>query len=947
MSWGGVGDESSVSIPNTSTPPNPRPRLLLVGRGDPLEAALRVACERHGLLVETVELEEVRPEVHRMAPDLVLLVGDAAAQGGGAALDELAGDPVASVVPVAILAPDGRLESRVHAFQHGAAAVVPRSASADQVARRVARLCREPSGPLEEKSGELGEATFDELVELVKDELRSGIFSVDGPAAEDGSMRVVLGAGRPVAEAVQDFVARLRPLVTAADSVHDPLPPGAGATVGLLELDEGPSAAGTLSRLRALLADDDPARADALAQELRARGAIVSVTDTHGRGLERALGLDPQVAIVDAGGLEGLEVVRAIRRDTRLRWASLLVAPWNELGLDGAGVPDLERLAIRVEPLLEPERELAERARSAEAFDARLESTGPSRMLRVLVDSGATLHLSIRHPEVELELDLAEGLVVGAKGRTAHGETVEGPAALATALALGSGHVRVEPRSHPAVANVMSPVDEALALASSEPSALAPSPLPPPPPLPLPLQRGTVAEPPEAAPEPRWGTDPEAFVPLHEDIEGASQETRVEDLAGLARAGEALLGPAGPSAPTDAPPAPETAPIAAEGGPVAANERHRPHRRHRSTLIMGAPLPSVAADTDSLLRAVSMLESDPAPPLEPPPFDHARPPLPPRGTPLPALPAAAWPSPEPEPSASPPDPVDGPAVPRLSEVELEGAARASSELELELEAEPTPEDRPLPTPEEGSRERAPSEREWPSELLPSLSAGPPPPWLGPPATLPSSESRSPWRRRVVLSALGSALAVAALGLLAYGMAGGEPGTGGSVTPLGASAPEVGEAPPTPTEPPEPPPAPPEPAPAGTAPPTAPPASEPSVLREGDEGEEGVAPAALLARAERAPASEAERLYRRVLVQDPRNHYAMIGLGQILLDRGAAGEAVEQLRGAVRRRPRRVAYRVLLGDALAAAGDASAARREWEQALAIDPEHGPAQQRLGR
>src|SRR5690606_2778568 len=297
--------------------------------------------------------------------------------------------------------PDQALETRMHAFRHGAMAVVPRSASADAIARNVASLTRELAEHLEQRTGEIGEAPLDELVEPVKQELRSGILSVHAPNHKGGPLRIVLGAGRPVAEAVQEFVERLKPHVAAAGSMYYQFHASAGGPVELLDMG-GPSGdVAALSTLRVLLVDDDPARADTLAQELRARGSIVFVTDTAGRGLERAVGLDPQVAIIDAAGLEGpgFEVVRALRKDLRLRWASILVAPWDEIWPRGAAMPDIEKLAARIEPLLVPERDLAERAAREPAFDVRLESTGPGRLLRVLVASGATLHATVRNPK--------------------------------------------------------------------------------------------------------------------------------------------------------------------------------------------------------------------------------------------------------------------------------------------------------------------------------------------------------------------------------------------------------------------------------------------------------------------------------------------------------------------------------------------------------------------
>jgi predicted Zn-dependent protease len=91
---------------------------------------------------------------------------------------------------------------------------------------------------------------------------------------------------------------------------------------------------------------------------------------------------------------------------------------------------------------------------------------------------------------------------------------------------------------------------------------------------------------------------------------------------------------------------------------------------------------------------------------------------------------------------------------------------------------------------------------------------------------------------------------------------------------------------------------------------------------------------------------AETLYRRALALDPRNHYAMLGLAEILVERGQAAEAVPLLEGAVARRRNRAPYRVLLGDARRAAGDEAGARRAWEEALEVDPENRQARARLG-
>ncbi|MDQ3030857.1 MAG: hypothetical protein M3Y87_00435, partial [Myxococcota bacterium] len=479
-----IGDDpgSLTAGTKSSGPIKDRPTLLMVGHGEPMDAALRAALDRHGLFVEEASTDDASAAVRMAAPDLVLLVGDAAKDGGRAVLEALATDPATNVVPVALLAEDeGALDKRVLAFRYGAIATVPRSASADEIARRVAQLAHELPDRSDAGSAELGEATFDELVSLVTRELRSGILSVGRQGGAPS--RIVLGAGRPVAEAVQEFVEKMRPLVSRAEPlVYEFHKDGAGGAIGLLDAEGARSADLTIFEgLRVLLVDHDPSRADALAQELRGRGATVAVSDSTGRGLERAGGLDPQVVVMDAAGIEGagFEVVRQLRRDVRLRWASILVAPWDELWPNPRGAPDAERLAEKIAPLVLHDRALRARALEESAFDARLEATGPCRLLRVLAALPGPYHVTVRSSKAVVEIDLAEGLVVGASGSRASSETLEGTRALAALLAMGSARVHVERRANPSTANVMSPLDEALAHASQETPPIPPSMLPP------------------------------------------------------------------------------------------------------------------------------------------------------------------------------------------------------------------------------------------------------------------------------------------------------------------------------------------------------------------------------------------------------------------------------------------------------------------------------------
>src|SRR5262245_26215258 len=143
--------------------PSIEPTLLLVGADDKFAPALRVALSRHRMYVETAEVSDVADTVVVTAPDLVLLVGEAARDGGKVVLEKLASSSSTSVVPVAILDDNQALDVRLRAFRHGAVAIIPRSASIDAIADEVARLAREIPERGGAALGTVGEATLAEF----------------------------------------------------------------------------------------------------------------------------------------------------------------------------------------------------------------------------------------------------------------------------------------------------------------------------------------------------------------------------------------------------------------------------------------------------------------------------------------------------------------------------------------------------------------------------------------------------------------------------------------------------------------------------------------------------------------------------------------------------------------------------------------------------------------
>lgn len=480
------------------------PAVLIVGAQQSFLEALAPALARHHVYVETCDTSLVLESVVATAPDLVLLTGDAAKHASTDVLSKLAASPHSSVVPVALLGDDAALESRLQAFRHGAAAVIPRSASIDHIAARIAELAREIPDRGGAALGDVGEATLHELVEALSRELRTGILSVQTPeGSEQEAVRLVLGAGRPLSDAIDDFVERVRSQVVMAEPLRYEFDERAGGTVQWLGAEEAVRNADKedIDGLRLLLADDDTARADAVTRELRERGMTVVVTDLEPSNIrfERLRQLDPAILLIgeeQARGA-GYELMRKLRRDIRLRWAALLVVRWNEVWTEASTVPAIERIAGTLATLSEPERSARDRAKGGSAFDTRLEIVGPARLLRALASAERSVRATITNPRVMIQVDLSDGLVVGAKGETIGPSplTLEGPTALSALLVLSSGRVHVEPVEQAATANVMATVDVALNLADAEPPPIPPS-------IPSPARRDGAAAPKLRAPEP-------------------------------------------------------------------------------------------------------------------------------------------------------------------------------------------------------------------------------------------------------------------------------------------------------------------------------------------------------------------------------------------------------------------------------------------------------------
>jgi CheY-like chemotaxis protein len=242
-----------------------------------------------------------------------------------------------------------------------------------------------------------------------------------------------------------------------------------------------------LTQRRLAVVHPDPGAADALAEALRARGAQVIVLSLGETGLDRAEALDPDAVIMQPERFwpAGRSVVNALWQHPWLRWTPVLFVPAERLGSASASAPDVRELAQGLRTLSAAYDQCSRRARGQDPFELRLCQLGPVRTLRALLESGSALRLRLEAPQRVYELDLGEGLVIGARVAIQRGprwEELLGVHAVKSLLARMDGHVQVTRVAHPALANIMAPLEALLlsgpqaqpaAAAGKSPAALA------------------------------------------------------------------------------------------------------------------------------------------------------------------------------------------------------------------------------------------------------------------------------------------------------------------------------------------------------------------------------------------------------------------------------------------------------------------------------------------
>jgi CheY-like chemotaxis protein/Flp pilus assembly protein TadD len=448
----------------------------MVGQGEPMQTALGEALRRHGISVAACATAELEQAVRVYAPDLVVLIGDAAVRGGASVVRRMAANRATDVLPVAVVSNDAVLKHEGQDFRSGAVAIVPRGAGADAIARRLAELADEVPQRPGLISGEINERNLQDVVDLVSNDMKTGILSIRSPKGVLEGMPMVVETERASAHNMELILDRLREAMEASEPLQYEFHETSGGRLSTLPAATEPEEI-DLSRLkdtRVVVLDSDELRAEKLAHVLHARGVQIAAADFSPAVLPRIREVDPQVVVLDSGavGGQGLDFVRAMRKDPQLRWSSMLVVRWQDFWPNSAydAEPDLAQLAARILPMIEQDREMIRRAEDEVDFDTRLELIGPGRLLRALGSVPGVRHLSIGGHKRSIEIDIADNSIVGAYATLHQGtkQSVQGMPALLALWGLNSGRVSVREQDLPSVANIMMPVDEALGLVSHQ-----------------------------------------------------------------------------------------------------------------------------------------------------------------------------------------------------------------------------------------------------------------------------------------------------------------------------------------------------------------------------------------------------------------------------------------------------------------------------------------------
>jgi CheY-like chemotaxis protein len=384
----------------------------------------------------------------------------------------MASSRATDVLPIAIVSNDAVKKGELSHFRTGAVAVIARGSGADTIARRVAELTEEIPERAGVATGRVSEENLHELVQLAASDAKTGILSIraGAGAGEQADMSMLVEPDCQSAEDLDAMLNKLRDALEQKTELQYEFHEASGGRLSIVPAGSGQSTSdlSSLRNTRIVVLDVDLLRAERLSEVLVQNGVYGAAADMSLAGLPRIREIDPQIIIVDASTIRagGLDVVRAMRKDAQLQWASILVVRWEELWPARASRPDLGQLAARIELLIEQDAELRRRTVDEIDFDTRLELVGPGRLIRALCAVPGVRHVVVSSTRGQVEIDIADAAVLGAyvTYTDRRREAEQGMPALVALWNLNAGRVAVREQDLPSVANIMMSVDEALGM---------------------------------------------------------------------------------------------------------------------------------------------------------------------------------------------------------------------------------------------------------------------------------------------------------------------------------------------------------------------------------------------------------------------------------------------------------------------------------------------------
>ncbi|MGE3668399.1 MAG: hypothetical protein AB7K71_02030 [Polyangiaceae bacterium] len=441
------------------------PRMLLVGFPEGLELAVTDGLKRQSIRV-VVGSPLVLSQALLERVDYLVLFGDPRGNDVQRLLGRVSKLHLPALNGVLLVSDDMTLAARVLALRHGATSVIPRSASVGLLVERIAHVAW--GTELSDERACEREATVEELVGTFAEELENRLRAPGESSDPRGATRLVFSAARELPRLIDDMVQRVGVDIERVE--HWDYELSARGSRAWLEDETQP-----LGGARVALLDDDAMRADAVAHELRERGAHVLVVGSQLTELawSRLARFDPMLLVFDSAKDAGWRTALQQRQaaDPSLHQATRGAVDLSLLWQVSESFPNIEPVTRELGRVTQRLRGAADRLRAGELLEVAELGISVRHLLRCLA-SDAGCRLELQAGDRRLRVWLADGVVIGAtEVRVGVDEerVGEGLAALTELLACRQaqlGLMPAPPSSGPP--NLITPVDVALGQALSE-----------------------------------------------------------------------------------------------------------------------------------------------------------------------------------------------------------------------------------------------------------------------------------------------------------------------------------------------------------------------------------------------------------------------------------------------------------------------------------------------